>query len=70
LSAFETLKCATTGPTPAQVTRNTGAAPIHYYRIEFKRIDGEGLKDHWAEWYPWMTVIKDAYERSPNPRNF
>ncbi|MBC2667125.1 hypothetical protein H7F51_16520 [Novosphingobium flavum] len=70
LSAFETLGCATTGPAPVQTTRNTSAVPIHYYRIEFKRIDGDGLKDHWQEWYPWMKVLEDAYERSPNPRNF
>lgn len=70
LNAFDTLKCSTTGASPAEVTRNTGNVPIHYYRIEFKRIDGEGLKTHWQEWYPWMTTLKQEYERSPNPRNF
>jgi hypothetical protein len=70
LAGFETLKCATTGPTAANVVRSTNAAPIHYYRIEFKRIDGEGIKDHWREWYPWMATLKDAYDRSPNVPNF
>ena len=70
LAAFDTLNCATTGPAPAEVTHNTGSVPIHYYRIEFKRIDGDGLKSHWQEWYPWMNVVKDAWEHSPNPRNF
>jgi hypothetical protein len=70
LAAFETLKCATTGPLAAEVTRNTGALPIHYYRIEFKRIDGEGLKDRWREWYPWIAAKKEAYDRSPNQPNF
>jgi hypothetical protein len=70
LEGFETLKCATTGAGDAGVTRNTGAAPIHYYRIDFKRIDGDGLKDHWREWYPWMAALKQAYDQSPNQPNF
>ena len=70
LAGFETLKCATTGSSGAEVTRNRSAVSIHYYRIEFKRIDGDGLKDHWREWYPWMAALKDAYDRSPNVPNF
>jgi hypothetical protein len=70
LAPFPTLKCGTTGPAPAELTRNTGTAPIHYYRIEFKRVDGDGLKTRWAEWYPWMKVLTDEYARSPYPRNF
>lgn len=70
LAAFDTLTCATTPASPAEVTRNSGTAPIHYYRIEFKRIDGEGLKTRWQEWYPWLKDLKDAYDRSPNVRNF
>ncbi|WP_137787758.1 hypothetical protein [Sphingomonas sp. 3P27F8] len=70
LPGFDTLKCATTGSRTATVTRNTGSVPIHYYRIEFKRVDGDGLKDHWREWYPWMATLKDAYDRSPNTPNF
>jgi hypothetical protein len=70
LTGFPTLKCATTSGSAAEVTRNTGAVPIHYYRIEFKRIDGDGIKDHWREWYPWMATLKDAYDRSPNTPNF
>lgn len=70
LPGFDTLKCAAVSSIPAGVTRNTGSAPIHYYRIDFKRIDGDGLKDHWREWYPWMAAKKDAYDRSPNVPNF
>jgi cytochrome b561 len=70
LPGFDTLKCATTGASAAGVVRNTGTAPIHYYRLEFKRIDGDGIKDHWREWYPWMAELKDAYDRSPNTPNF
>ena len=33
--------------------------PLHYYRIEFKRVDGEGFASHWQEWYPWMKYMKN-----------
>ena len=70
LAGFDTLKCSTASASPAEVTRNTGTVPIHYYRIDFKRIDGDGLKDHWRDWYPWMAALKEAYDRSPNTPNF
>lgn len=70
LPGFATLHCAVMPRGAAEVTHNRTAVPIHYYRIEFKRIDGEGLKDHWREWYPWMASLKDAYDRSPNTPNF
>ena len=70
LKGFESLRCATTGPRVRSPGRNTGRAPIHYYRIEFKRIDGDGIKDHWREWYPWMATLKDAYDRSPYVVNY
>jgi hypothetical protein len=31
--------------------------PTHFYRIQFKRMDGDGLKTHWQEWYLWMTNL-------------
>ena len=34
---------------------------LHFYRIQFKRVDGDGIKTHWKEWYPWMSKI--AYDR-------
>ena len=70
LAGFSTLKCAVSNGSTAEVIRNDGETPIHYYRIEFKRIDGDGIKENWREWYPWMTVMKDAYARSPNTPNF
>jgi hypothetical protein len=70
LTGFDTLKCATSGATPATVERNRGTVPIHYYRIEYKRIDGDGIKTNWRTWYPWMATLKDAYDRSPNTPNF
>lgn len=70
LAGFETLGCATASSGAASVIHNTSAVPIHDYRIEYKRIDGDGIKDHWREWYPWMATLKDAYDRSPNLPNF
>lgn len=70
LKGFEQLNCSTGGARGAQTTRNTGSTPIHYYRIEYKRLDGEGIKNHWREWYPWIAALKDAYDRSPNTPNF
>jgi len=70
LAGFDTLKCATTDAGTPAVIHNTGSVPIHFYRIEYKRIDGDGIKDHWREWYPWMATLKDAYDRSPNTPNF
>jgi hypothetical protein len=70
LAGFPTLHCATTSAIAAGVLHNSSAVPVHYYRIEFKRIDGNGIKTHWREWYPWMATLKDAYDRSPNTPNF
>ncbi len=39
--------------------RNNSAVPLHYYRIEFKRIDGDDFAAHWREWYPWMKYMKN-----------
>jgi hypothetical protein len=47
--------CETLAPlAPHQVT-NHASFPIHYYQLEFKRLDGEDLGAKWKEWYPWMT---------------
>ena len=70
LTGFETLRCATTAAAASSALRNSGATPVHFYRIAFKRIDGDGIKDHWREWYPWMATLKDAYDRQPYPPNF
>jgi hypothetical protein len=62
--------CATLGAQAAHAVTNTSATLIHYYRIEFKRIDGDALRDHWAEWYPWMDAMKRSYEANPNSLNY
>lgn len=38
---------------------NNGTIPLHYYRIEFKRVDGDDFQSHWREWYPWMKYMKN-----------
>jgi hypothetical protein len=62
--------CSTMGPQAPHAVHNTGTVPIHFYRIEFKRIDGDGLKTHWREWYPWMAKITDEYHAHPYASNY
>ena len=51
--------CTTLAPEPPHTIRNNGAVPLHYYRIEFKRVDGDDFQSHWREWYPWMKYMKN-----------
>jgi hypothetical protein len=62
--------CATQGPQAPQALTNTTATLLHFYRIEFKRIDGDQVRTHWAEWYPWMASYKSAYDAAPYPLNY
>jgi hypothetical protein len=50
--------CMTIGPLAPHKIHNAGNVPLHYYRFEYKRIDGEGFKDNWQKWYPWMMYMK------------
>ena len=50
--------CATSAPQPPHAIHNGGAAPLHYYRIEFKRVDGEAFRTNWRKWYPWMKYMQ------------
>ena len=36
---------------------DTNEYPTHFYRIQFKRMDGDGLKTQWLDWYPWMRNL-------------
>ena len=51
-------RCITVGANNSGRVRNEGAGPLHFYRIEYFRLDGPGLKDHWREWYPHMAKMK------------
>ena len=50
--------CTTTAEQAPHAIHNSGAAPLHYYRIEFKRVDGEDFKTNWQTWYPWMKYMR------------
>jgi hypothetical protein len=62
--------CATTGPEAPHAFHNAGSVPVHFYRIEFKRIDGDDLKTNWRVWYPWMAKITDEYKVHPYVSNY
>ena len=55
-------RCMTVGAGLSLTLRNDGNLAILYYRLEFKRIERDTLKDQWREWYPYMTQMQ------PKPR--
>ncbi len=67
---FTSPSCATTGPRAPHSMKNNGTTPLHYYRIEFKRIDGDGLATNWRQWYPWMSTLADETAKSPPRPNY
>jgi hypothetical protein len=62
--------CATMGPQWPHAASDTNEWPAHFYRLQFKRIDGDGIKTHWREWYPWMAKLADDYKAHPKPVNY
>jgi len=51
--------CETLAPQAPHTIRNNSQIPLHYYRIEFKRVDGDDFPTHWREWYPWMKYMQN-----------
>jgi hypothetical protein len=47
--------CDTFAPLAPHEVTNHGAIAIHYYVLEFKRLDGADLAANWKVWYPWMV---------------
>jgi hypothetical protein len=47
-------RCTTAPPEAPHKPINHGKVPVHFYRIEFRRLDGEDYRTHWKDWYPWM----------------
>jgi len=45
-------RCMTAPPEGPHKPINRGTVPLHFYRIEFRRLDADGLRSHWREWYP------------------
>jgi len=56
--------CMTTAPRAPHSIHNGGAAPLHYYQIEYKRLDGDGLIANWRKWYPWMQYMQFMREHT------
>jgi hypothetical protein len=56
--------CWTMGAQWPHAVGNPDDYPVHFYRMEYKRIDGDGIKTHWREWYPWMAKLADACKRT------
>ena len=51
--------CTTMAPQAPHAIHNGGTAPLHYYRVEFIRVDGDDFPTHWQRWYPWMKYMKN-----------
>lgn len=56
--------CRVDSPRAAKVVTVTGDFPQHYYRIEYKRVDGKEYPANWKAWYPDVfappaQVVKD-----------
>jgi hypothetical protein len=49
--------CGTMAAESPHRIHNGGTTPLHYYRIEYKRIDGDELAAKWRTWYPWMQFL-------------
>jgi len=47
--------CNTALPQAPHKAFNQNPWPSHFHRIEFTRVDGDGIKTHWKEWYPSMV---------------
>jgi hypothetical protein len=52
--------CSTMGPEAPHAGTNVRDTPIHFYRMEYVRVDGDGIKTNWAKWYPWVAKDKAA----------
>ncbi len=46
--------CQTHGALAAREVTVQGNFPQHFYRFEYKRIDGENFAANWKTWYPWI----------------
>ena len=51
--------CMTMGPQAPHAIHNGGTVPLHYYRVELMRVDGDDFPTHWQQWYPWMKYMKN-----------
>jgi hypothetical protein len=59
--------CSTMGLQWPHAASDTRDAPAHFYRIEFKRIDGDDIKTRWQDWYPWMLNLAVQHQEQAKP---
>lgn len=57
LHALKSPSCGTMAAESPHKIHNGGSTALHYYRIEYKRIDGDELAAKWKTWYPWMQYM-------------
>jgi hypothetical protein len=50
--------CSTMASQAPHAPFNRKVVPNHFFRLEYKRIDGEGIKTNWQKWYPWMVKLQ------------
>jgi hypothetical protein len=60
-AGLESPRCSTMGPQWPHAVCCHSDFPLHFYRIQFKRIDGDGIRTHWREWYPWIAKLADDH---------
>lgn len=53
--------CQVQALSQSQTGRVKGDFPLHFYRMEYKRIDGDGFSGNWQKWYPW--AIKSSIQK-------
>ncbi|TPG51697.1 hypothetical protein [Sphingomonas glacialis] len=51
-------RCMTLDAGAVLALHNAGSAALHYYRLDFKRIEGAALAEQWRTWYPAMTTMR------------
>ncbi len=52
--------CYAANPQWVHATSVLGAVPQHFYRLQFRRLDGDDIKVQGADWYPQRVNVKPA----------
>src|SRR5579862_9739767 len=61
-------RCTTAPPEGPHRPLNHNTVPVHFYRLEFRRLDAEGLRSNWKQWYPWLLKpVKPVRNLTPGP---
>ena len=50
-------RCRVESPRVAKVVTVSGDFPQHYYRVEYKRVDGKDYATNWKTWYPDVFAL-------------